>query len=232
VSDTLKAQISSAITAGDAEEILALGLLLEQTVPRTLPGLDASACWYARQGLRVFPVQTGGKIPYSGSRGCKDATTDEQQIRVWWDAYPDANIGIATGHLVDVIDVDGPQGVKSWATIVEDLPPILGQVSTPRPGGNHLYVTCTGERNGAAILPGIDYRGAGGYVVAPPSVNQLGRYVWYKPLLVPVGTHYPQAARWMPPAVCEVCGNELNGTDFLLSVLCRDCLNLARGGGA
>lgn len=155
-----------------------------------------SALWYASVGLHVFPLQPRLKMPYRGTRGLKEATTDPEVIKTWWGFKPDSNIGIATGHLVDVIDIDGPKGVKSWATS-SHLPmrpdpnserdprwdDVLGVVSTPRPGGTHLYIKATGVGNKAGIEPGIDIRGLGGYVVAPPSLNEEGTaYTWRQPL--------------------------------------------------
>jgi hypothetical protein len=154
--------------------------------PKQPPPMVSAALYYAEQGLRVFPLQPKLKTPHRGSRGFKDATTDSDTIITWWyDVWPDSNIGIATGHLVDVIDIDGPEGVKSWARM-DNLPEILGVVSTPRPGGNHLYIHATGRGNKAGIFPGVDHRGLGGYVVAPPSVNENGvRYTWRRPLELP-----------------------------------------------
>jgi hypothetical protein len=127
----------------------------------------------------VFPLQPQSKLPYPRSRGCKDATGDAERISRWWDAAPSANVAIATGHVVDVIDIDGSAGVLSYAR-VDDLPDVIGKVSTPRAGGLHLYVRADGTYgNRARVADGIDYRGRGGYVVAPPSVNADGaHYRW------------------------------------------------------
>jgi len=182
--ETVIAQITTAMHTGDSDAIDTAGALLdridqhehERLARATLGGV---ALWYAQQGLHVFPLQAGAKIPYKGSRGCKDATSDPERVTTWWRTSPDSNIGIATGHLVDVIDIDGVEGNISLLDILDDLPPRLGQVSTPRPGGRHLYVPATGRGNKAGLLPGIDYRSTGGYVVAPPSVNGAGvKYVW------------------------------------------------------
>ena len=153
------------------------------------PGaLRGAALWYARRDIAVFPCHPQGKQPATRN-GFKDATTDLDQIRAWWDITPDANIGIPTGRSFDVIDVDGYDGVISmWAgpTPLAETLTILGHVSTPRHGGHHLYVPVTGHGNKAAIYPGIDYRGRGGYVIAPPSAGPDGtaRYRWIKPLQV------------------------------------------------
>jgi hypothetical protein len=185
----IEAEIREAIADGDSERIIKGQLILDNLAAKVLPGLCASALWYTSKGLHVFPVQAGGKIPYRGFRWRDEATTNMEAIRGWWTRWPSANIGIATGHLIDVIDIDGPpDGIKSWSLMVKEdkVPETLGKVSTPRPGGNHLYVPAkAGYGNGAKIKPGVDYRGLGGYVVAPPSRTPQGHYVWYQPLALP-----------------------------------------------
>lgn len=145
--------------------------------------LAAAASWYATQGLPVFPLQPRDKKPFPGSRGFKDATTDAGQIASWWTANPDANIGLPTGGLFDVVDIDGEQGALSYRRILTEdmLPTVYGRATTARARGRHLYIRPTGDGNGASIMPGIDYRGLGGYVVAPPSITTR-RYDWYVPL--------------------------------------------------
>lgn len=177
------AACQAALDRGDPTYAEWLGRDLDAPPRPAAPTLGA-ALWYAEHGLRVFPLEVGGKRPLPGSRGCKDATTDPERIRAWWAADPTRNLGLATGHLVDVIDVDGSAGVHSWAQL-GDLPPVLGTVSTPRAGGTHLYVAATGDGNAAGLWPGIDYRGRGGYVVAPPSRGAGGvPYRWRRPLAV------------------------------------------------
>jgi hypothetical protein len=176
--------ITAAMQRGDWPAVDELAARLDQlTRPTAPPRIVDVALWYATVlGLHVFPLQPASKIPHLRTRGCKEATNDPGQIVDWWQRWPGSNVAIATGHLVDVIDIDGPIGVESWAKI-ENLPPILGVVSTPRAGGSHLYVAASGEGNAAGIFPGIDIRGVGGYVVAPPSINADGVvYGWRRPL--------------------------------------------------
>lgn len=191
--DDLDRDLIDALTTGDTDAIAAAGAAIDtwQTRHRTpAAGLAQAALWYALHGLRVHPLRSRAKVPLT-AHGCKDASSDEAQIRDWWTRWPEANIGIATGHLVDVIDIDGHPGQVSRAQRYDRLDQItLGIVSTPRPGGTHLYAAAQpGRRNGAAIAPGIDTRGAGGYVVAPPSWvdtgDYAGPYVWTRPLRLP-----------------------------------------------
>ena len=182
-----EADLRRAIDDNQAGAIAGFGRIVDDLDQRPQVSLEAAALWYAQQGLHVFPLSPGSKIPFKGTGGFKDATTDDFIINAWWGEHPDANIGIATGHLVDVIDIDGLPGQTSRLAHWDMLTaiPDLGCVSTPRPGGMHIYVPATGRGNKAGLLPGIDYRGAGGYVVAPPSTNDQGRYTWLAPLDLP-----------------------------------------------
>lgn len=189
--EDLEHRIADLMASDQWAEAEALAEQLERTDAdrRRQVTLSGSALWYAAQGIPVFPLQPGSKIPAT-RHGLDDGTTDPDQVRAWWQRTPDANIGLCCGHRFDVLDIDGFDGVKSWCTI-PDLPPIIGQVNTPRPGGSHLYIAPADLKNSAnAIAPGIDTRGLGGYVVAPPSVLIAGRpsvkfagtYTWRVPL--------------------------------------------------
>jgi hypothetical protein len=163
--------------------------------------LAVAAQWYANQGVPVFPIRPNDKrplIPKAHSNpneqatckrdcgfdghGLYDATTDPARVADWWSRWPSANIGMPTGRLWDVLDVDGPLGVATmWATrklggCLADSLNILGHVITPRDGGHHLYVPVSGRGNGSGIYPGVDYRGTGGYVLVPPSVIDQREY--------------------------------------------------------
>lgn len=163
--------------------------------------LRDAALWYATvAGWPVFPLTVAGKTPATRN-GFKNATTDLEQIEGWW-AQANYNIGTPTGIHFDVIDIDGPTGFRSYADIlhadcqpgccdgdklcrpdrshVTGLP-ILATAYTGG-GGRHLLTPVTGTGNKAALLPGIDIRGAGGYIVLPPSVHSSGnRYDWIDP---------------------------------------------------
>lgn len=181
-----EADLREVIDSGDPERIDAAATLVDQLDgPKTSVSLHQAALWYAEQGIKVFPLSPRTKIPFKGSNGCKDASSNPDVVDGWWTDTPEANIGIATGHLVDVVDIDGPDGQVSRAQnwpMFQALT-VLGKVSTPRPGGMHLYVPARpGIGNGANLLDKVDYRGAGGYVVAPPSVNEQGAYRWLTPI--------------------------------------------------
>lgn len=188
-------EFDDAVAAQDWDRAQVLGEWLDRHDPPGAATVYGSALWYVQQGLRVFPVQPWSKKPYPGSRGLHEATSDPAQVHRWWQARPDANVAIATGHLVDVIDFDGAQGHAAWGQhFPEDDgtsyggAQVLATVATPRPGGLHVYIHATGDGNAAHMLPGVDYRGRGGYVLAPPSVlddrddQHPGTYRFCRPL--------------------------------------------------
>lgn len=182
LTDTERALIDAA-TAGDDAEFDRLAAVLdaadaEREARLAAPGaLVATALWYAQQGVPVFPCQPGGKAPAT-RHGFKDASTEPDRVRAWWAATPRANIGLATGHRFDVFDADGPAGILALGQYMDagGFPPILGKALTPH--GRHYYVPPAGMGNKAGVLPQVDYRGTGGYVVAPPSLTPDGRYRW------------------------------------------------------
>ena len=144
----------------------------------------ATALTLARRGLHVFPCLVRGKQP-ACERGCLAATVHESTIRQWWQNEPRYNIGVACGSLsgIFVADVDGPEAEVRLAKLEAEygkLPPTV-EVITSR--GRHLYFrypTAHAVRNTTSrIAPGIDSRGQGGYVLAPPSIHPSGRaYAW------------------------------------------------------
>src|SRR4051794_14902406 len=117
-----EAELADAIIRDDLDAIRRLESVLDALdQPRTVASLHASALWYAQNGLHVFPLTPGTKIPLKGSGGCLDATTDPGMVDKWWTGNPNLNIGIATGHAVDVVDIDGHTGQRSRVKHWEDL---------------------------------------------------------------------------------------------------------------
>jgi hypothetical protein len=160
------------------------------------PQLLRAALEYAEQGYQVIPLHTPtgescscrkpdcesvGKHPRT-AHGLKDASSDPAKIRQWWERWPDANVGIATGPEsgIFILDVDGAQGEASLSDLAKRgfILPDTYSVKTGR--GSHLYFLWEEDadiRNSQSKLaPGLDIRGAGGYVAAPPSMHKSGRH--------------------------------------------------------
>lgn len=118
--------------------------------------------------------------------GVLDASSDPATITAWFEEWPDANLGLATGEGLTVIDVDPRHdGYASLAALeAAHSPDLVTLEVVTQSGGSHLYFAFTGENlsNSAGRLgDGLDVRNSGGYVVAPPSVGLEGAYRWVRP---------------------------------------------------
>ena len=162
-------------------------------------GLLPQAIRYAKAGFSVFPIyeaidgkcscgtkcSSPAKHPRTKT-GLLEAVTVFEQIAAWWQMWPNASIGIATGpsRLV-VVDIDPRHGGDASLAALEAR---YGAFDTPEVltggGGQHFYFRTIGpvkSRANAlgAEFPGIDVRAEGGYVLAPPSSHISGKpYCW------------------------------------------------------
>jgi hypothetical protein len=160
--------------------------------------LGRAAMRIAKSGQPVFPCWPEGpkvKRPMT-KNGWKDATTDRAQIKKWWTRQPGAAIGIPTGVLWDVLDVDVKPNLDGRVHLVRltNLGLLRGcqrVVKTPS-GGFHLYFPVNpmlkNKARGGTL--GLDVRATGGYVIVPPSYyndTEKGHEGNYVDLGEPVG---------------------------------------------
>jgi hypothetical protein len=167
--------------------------------------LDAALA-YAARGIPVYPahwprpIMGGARLGCSCPRGpecdrpakhplvrhgVNDATTNQAQLKRWWQRWPDANIGLATGVVFDALDVDGPAGVAALSQLACTANLRLhGPLVRTGGGGWHSWFAPTGLGNRPPHgLAHVDWRGRGGCVLAPPSRHISGRaYRWLRDL--------------------------------------------------
>lgn len=165
----------------------------ELSEPAKPVAMGSAALWYISIGWPVFPlldleqarrkakrenIPVEKALKHPGVKGgLNSATLDAETVRAWWSERPSAGIGIRSGVMFDVIDIDEERGFRSLAEIDDGIiPEVHGKVLTPR--GMHLYVAATGNGNRAAVRDGIDYRGVSGFVVAPPTRILDRSYSW------------------------------------------------------
>ncbi len=144
-----------------------------------MPSLKESALAYAKEGLRVFPLAPNSKGKQVLHSWIKEATTNPDTIEYWWDTNPQYNIGIVTGEKLFVIDVDiknQHNGIESLKQYGKELP-TTKMVKSPS-GGFHLYYYDDSQevKTRTGLYDGIDIRGKGGYIVAPPSMIDGNKY--------------------------------------------------------
>lgn len=131
----------------------------------------------ASLGYRVFPCVPNEKRPLT-QNGCKNATTDEDQICEWWSETPNANVGLSTNGLL-VVDIDGKD--NPWLTDkAESLS--SGAISETPSGGRHYVFKQPPDKelgNSIGTLDKrVDTRGNGGYIIVAPSVVDNKPYRW------------------------------------------------------
>lgn len=144
--------------------------------------LARAAVLYARAGVPVLALQTGSKTP-AIRRGLSAASTNPEQVATWWAEHPDHNIGLRTGSpFGDVLDVDCKHGAPGWESHRiargSGLMTARWAVQSTPTRGLHVLFAPSGLANTTRAKIGMDVRGAGGYIVAAPSVTAEGRYRW------------------------------------------------------
>jgi hypothetical protein len=130
-------------------------------------------------------VRAREKRPLVAWQAYQEAPPTHADVDAWYARWPDANVGIVTGALsgLVVVDVDprhgGEASIAEWQRLHGALPHTVEARSGG--GGRHLYFAHPGRvvHNRVALLPGVDVRGDGGLIVAPPSIHPSGRrYAW------------------------------------------------------
>jgi hypothetical protein len=164
--------------------------------------LRESAIEYAQRSILVFPLHyvrdgvircscgdpectNSGKHPRTAN-GLLDGTRDVTQLCEWWDALPKSNVGLCTGAESGfiVLDVDPRHGGHVTLAALEEKHGKLPDTATTVTGssGNHRLFKHPGRKvpndAGLKLGAGLDIRGDGGYIVAPPSNHLLGQYGW------------------------------------------------------
>ncbi len=108
-----------------------------------------------------------------------------EQVEEWWQAWPDANVGIVTGVVsgVAVIDVDPRSGGDSSLRVLgqrHGMLPVTPEVHTGG-GGSHLWFGVDSELQTVTIALGVELKAEGGMVVVPPSRHASGQAYRWRP---------------------------------------------------
>ncbi len=163
---------------------------------------DAALALAAR-GWSVIPIEPRGKRPLAAWHEFHQRRAGADEIAAWFARWPDANVGIVTGAVSQlvVLDIDASHGgLQSLAALEAEhgaLPPTVEAVTGG--GERHLYFArqAPALRNRAGLRPGIDLRAEGGSVVAPPSLHPSGRRYAWAPGGAPDQTPPAPLPRWL-----------------------------------
>ena len=155
---------------------------------------------YSAAGLSVVPAHVAdedgdcscprpdcgspGKHPRLKWQGRTRTSLSAEKLTSWWRRYPTANVGIVTGRISDlvVLDVDGEQGMESLKAAGIDPWEVPTPTVRTGGGGFHFYYSLPDDtivQTRTGMLPKVDVRAEGGFVIAPPSRHGSGRdYAW------------------------------------------------------
>ena len=153
-----------------------------------------AALWYSRKGWPLLPIwgcqndqcecgnnkcSTPAKHPRIAG-GIKNASTDQALIQTWWKKWPNSNIGVCTGKYSGffALDVDPISGgdeslyelIAKYGKLPDTVETLTGN------GGRHIFFEYPGYsiKGTVGFRPGLDIRGDGNYIVAPPSLHISG----------------------------------------------------------
>jgi len=140
---------------------------------------------YTGRGWSIIPIRSGAKRPLVRWEEFQYRRPTVEEVQAWLSCWPEAGIGIVTGSIfrMVVLDIDSQHGGDASIERLEqqhDRMPVTVECRSGG-GGRHLYFAHPGGlvRNKVGLATGVDLRGDGGYVVAPPSKHAAGvRYAW------------------------------------------------------
>jgi len=144
-----------------------------------------NAIAYRRRGFSVIPIKPDKK-PYVEWVPFQKEPAPEATIKFWFERWPSANIGLVTGVVSDavVIDLDSTEATEKIKSLLANYD--LKTVPRVRTGrGYHLFFKHPGGtiQNRTDVLPNVDVRADGGYVITAPSIHENGKqYTWEVPI--------------------------------------------------
>lgn len=149
------------------------------------------------QGWAVVPgstVDAGGSCSCGKERDCdrpgkhprvrwlayQEKRPTEQEVRSWWRRWPQANVIVLTGKVSGIVAIDVDPRHGGDESMVGVTIPDTVRTLTGGGGVHHIY-RHPGRHlpNATNVLPGVDFRGDGGYILVPRSSHISGtRYEW------------------------------------------------------
>lgn len=151
-----------------------------------MSSLQSEALIYAQNNFKIFPLKVNSKSEQVLKSWKEEATNDINQVTKWWLTNSQYNIGLKTGSGLIVIDIDcknGKNGLEQIKPFLANFPKT--KIAKTCHGGYHFYYKVDREvRNFVDLLDGVDVRGDGGYVLAPPSIVDDKSYTWVNDLQI------------------------------------------------
>ena len=140
----------------------------------------------AENGIKVYPLSPGSKIPVAGSHGEHDATDNLDTIKSWFNYNPNFNLSInlKASHLA-VIDLDnhsnGANGIRTYSEYIRNHGDSYVDTlrtyteMTPR-NGLHIFYKLNHDfgNKDIQLMPGVELL-TGKTVIAPSFINEFNK---------------------------------------------------------
>lgn len=145
-----------------------------------------AALAYAERGFSIIPIRPDKK-PFIKWEAYQTTKATPEEIKSWFTKWSGAMIGICTGEISGILVVDC-DNAEAYQKIQDLLPDSFVTCIAKTPRGYHIYLVYPKDQqisNATGIMPGVDVRGQGGYIIAPGSVNAEGKaYAWLEGLSI------------------------------------------------
>ena len=209
-----KEQDNSPDMLGAALDHLAAG---RSVIPICSPLPDGVGCHQHGKGCKG-----PGKTPLMPWKRYQTELATEAEVRLWFEAWPSMNIGMATGAVSGTVVLDGDSDAAIKFALSQGEGELAEAPMVTTGKGAHWYLEHPGEvvKNFAHKWPMLDFRGDGGYVLLPPSLHRSGnRYQWHATPeqmggLLSVPPWLMEALRGKKPASSDGNAEEREGIDF------------------
>ena len=164
------------------------------------------ATFYAALGWSVVPVRPGEKMPAVPWTPFQRTCATPAQLHDWF-AVGGYGIGIVTGAIsgMFVLDFDGEDGQALLSRLEREHGALPATPNAFTPGGGlHVVLQHPGRPipTRKNVLPGLDVRGDGGFIVAHPSMHRLGRRYEWDADTHPEDVLIAAAPNWVQDLVC------------------------------
>lgn len=174
--------------------------------------IEQAAFEYLRRNWSVIPIRAHDKRPAIRWLEYQHRLANEDEIQSWFKRWPDGNVGIVTGVIsgLVVLDIDPKHGGdSSLDELIQEHGPLPHTIEAiTGGGGRHVYFSHPGGivRNKVGLAPGIDLRGDGGCIVAPPSLHASGKTYSWLPDHDPQHTQLAPLPSWLLHEATNVQG--------------------------
>lgn len=172
--------------------------------------IKEEALKYQEAGFGIIPVGPD-KRPLVKWAEFKERKANSDEVQVWWDKWPTANIGLNTGLINDltVIDCDSEDAIKTVEELLPEgiEPPVA---TTPRNGRHYFFRHAQELRSRNGVDVNLDVKSEGGYVIVPPSSGANGSYAWNDDLDIRTIPSVPP----IPPDLLRYLKDRMNGSNW------------------